>query len=141
MKITSKECTHCGISYKYAASGHVSHPELNDEYHCPDCTSAIIKALEDVPKKFEYRTIEVFDVTLDELLAADKVAEEMRKSVGGINARRCFPELYHEKLKAWTHTREIMYNKTKYILCEYPDGIHRITTKVRWDIQQNQQAT
>lgn len=137
MKITKHECVHCGTPYRFVASGFVEEPKINDKTYCPDCMRAILKTLDSIPKKFEHRHIVVNDVTIEEL---KKAQESLPKQVGGFgNATKCFPELYDTKLNEWTKTSEIPYNYKKYRLCEYPNGIHKITKEVIWDIQNDKE--
>jgi len=132
MKIIRKECNHCGTPYRHTLSGHINNPELNDDSHCHECMGVILKALDSIPKKFDYRHIKTDEVSVEELLAAKNA---LPKTLDGMPVpRRCFPELYNLNTGEWTKTQQIPYNGTKYILCEVTKGIFTITKRVLWDI-------
>lgn len=70
MIVESKRCVHCHSIYPYIRSGEGCLSSINDDKYCPECKSAILKALDNIPVKIgkKFRRINDNDL-LKELLA------------------------------------------------------------------------
>lgn len=79
MRIVINECTHCGIEYRWQASGSNTPGPYNDHEYCEECKEALVKALAAIPKKFAYKSIKTDEVSLDTILNWEKeIIEEHR---------------------------------------------------------------
>lgn len=75
-----KRCWHCQRGYLCLVSGsHGYHTNHTDSRYCPECLGAINEALQHVPRKFEHDWVETTDVTLEQVLAWKKDADEARE--------------------------------------------------------------
>lgn len=116
-----KRCIHCSKVYTYQASGHGCHHELNDSLYCPGCKAAIVKALSEIPKRFEKRYIEVtsFDPIrlLQEVERINAELEQKRKeNPFGIYARRVHPGLCNTKTGEWQKSEHLTYEGVELIV-------------------------
>lgn len=104
MRIVINECKHCGIEYRWQASGSDMPGQYNDHEYCGECKKAIVDALGKIERKFGYKFFDTDEVTLDELLKReeeikqehkDKMKEaEERGQVLFPLCRQIFPSLY-----------------------------------------------
>jgi rubredoxin len=90
----TKRCVHCKTTYTYQGSGEGCFRPLNDDRYCPDCKTAIVKALESIPKKFDKVFIETDEVTYDYLLEKRNIQDE---KAGGLCTRRVYASLFNTK--------------------------------------------
>lgn len=77
-----KRCIHCGTEYTYYASG-VS-DEYNNKHYCPICYEAMMKALKQIPIKYEARYKEI-DGYLKKTVTYDILERIKNKFVDDIN--------------------------------------------------------
>lgn len=91
-----KRCRHCGTKYYYQGSGPGCLEELNDPNHCEYCKKAIIDALDNIPVKFEFRYVDIKElskeyqyITKEKILEWNKDFEEGK--IGRWCRRICMP--------------------------------------------------
>lgn len=78
----NKRCIHCGREYTYYASGVIE--EYNNEHYCPICYEAMMKALKQIPLKYEARYKEI-DGNLKDTITYDILETIKNKFVDDIN--------------------------------------------------------
>lgn len=99
MIVTINECVHCGIEYRYQASGSMP-GDYNDHEYCEECKEVLVKALKTIPKKFGYKFVKTNEVSIETLLRweKEKTEEHRMRMESGENIfplmRQIFPSLY-----------------------------------------------
>ena len=130
-----RECKHCGIRYSYQRSGHGCFDETNDETYCRECKKVIIKALINVPKKFETKFIECNDFTREEAInETDRYNQDLLM-------HRVFPCMYDTRTQEYSKDRYFEKDGEKYYVHYWnsrPDWF--LQREVRWDILNNCEA-
>jgi copper chaperone CopZ len=141
-------CEHCGDVYLYLVSGG---PGYNTNHtngrHCEICSTAIINALKQIPRKFISKTVDISDlsinVTLDDLLRWESEnkaeVERLRSSGKIIGARVAFPLFDLSDPENRNHARHItatdgQYKGVDFILSTWSKREdYQVTVKAEYD--------
>jgi hypothetical protein len=143
MRTTTKECSHCGITYSYYMSG--SHiPNHNSDIYCPGCekvrAGAVAKALGEIPVLFKYKYIPTDDYSLEDLLEIEKVKREhdefewqKKRDAGEVLfpiARRVYSTLTDSKTGETSRSGGVKYNGESYSYFYWPSKKEEAEIKV-----------
>ena len=125
------ECEHCGDEYPYQGSGsydsdQVAHipREHRDSKHCPECKKAIYDALQKIPVKFKYQSVNTDEVDIDTLLRWEEERNEENRKSGGLFAMRVLAGTFNTITGESEKVREVIGREDKkgriYIYGYYP---------------------
>lgn len=89
MMVLLKRCIHCGITYKYVASGGSPGLQQSPKY-CDECYGAMMAALKTIPVKWERTWVPIRGLSLETL---QKWEQEASKGSMMPNMRRISPGL------------------------------------------------
>lgn len=105
MRTATLECKHCGVDYNHQFSGSYDVIDTPKEYrsseHCPGCQKVIYDALNNIPRKFDWKYVTTTEVSLEQLIEWEKLPLEEQKvdDLGNVvkfpTVRRVFPTLYN----------------------------------------------
>lgn len=88
-------CKHCCGDYRYIVSSYFTTEETNDPDYCGECKAAILSALSSIPLKHVTEWVPTSEVTLQELLDQEKVAQAaLDAKNGGLVIRRVSFPMY-----------------------------------------------
>jgi hypothetical protein len=116
-------CSHCGAEYVYQGSGPGCNRPTNDQYLCPSCKTVTNAALKAVPRRYQERWLDVTklaeagskdlrvvraaDVTIDMVLAWERIGEAETIARGDLRVRQIWPALCRIETGEWQSIRSV----------------------------------
>lgn len=91
MRVTFQNCQHCGTQYSFQLSGGGA-SDTNDGTWCPECVTAVRKALSVIPRKYSKRLRSIADLPAYKDITKDFLLKEEKEKWNRLEAEKQKPK-------------------------------------------------